>query len=334
MINRQSDNVLSNIHNLVTWHYGQNYPFNGCMAYLMECLGEDIKVFDYWFFGGITGDNLTQIYGHNYTMYCDCISVVMPKTMFIKRIFDTIGYQHSYVTKNQINSNKDMYMDTVMDYIDKGVPVIVKSVQSDECDYGNYNVICGYEENGKTLLYLDGDSTEPAKISLEEIVSQDWIFVGKKIKEIDLVLVYREAVMNIPFLLGMSRTNNCTFGANAFRDWANDIENGRYDNVVPVNFDEWRDYNIYICNLATNSGGCQTFLQKALELNPDLTFIEDIKAQYSKTGQLWKELEEMGGGFNITLETLKNKKKALMIANKLREVAVCFDEIVKVYLKV
>jgi hypothetical protein len=156
-------------------------------------------------------------------------------------------------------------------------------------------------------------------------------FVGKKIKEVDLALAYRDAVMNIPLLFSMTQANNCTFGANAFRDWAIDIENGRYDNVEAEYFDEWRDYNIYICNLATNSGGCQNFLQKALELNPDLTFIEDIKAQYSKTGQLWNQLEEMGGGFNIALETLKNKEKALMIAQKIREFAVCYDEIINTY---
>ena len=28
---------------------GQNYLFNGCMEYMMECLGES-KEYDYWFF--------------------------------------------------------------------------------------------------------------------------------------------------------------------------------------------------------------------------------------------------------------------------------------------
>jgi hypothetical protein len=180
MISRQSNNVLPNIHNLVTWHYGQNYPFNGCMAYLMECLGEDIKEFDYWFFGGITGDNFTQIYGHDYKMHSDCISVVIPKSKFVKSIFDTIGYQYTYVAKNQINLNKEMYIETLMAYIDKGIPVIAKSVHSDDCDYGNYMVICGYEENGKTLLYLEGDSTEPSKLNSVEIVNQDWILLARR----------------------------------------------------------------------------------------------------------------------------------------------------------
>ncbi len=43
---------------------GQNYWFNGCMDFLMECLGEN-QAYDYWFFSGITGDSFTQMYSKN-----------------------------------------------------------------------------------------------------------------------------------------------------------------------------------------------------------------------------------------------------------------------------
>jgi hypothetical protein len=39
-------------------HYGENYWFNGCAKYVMECLGE--KEYDYSFFAGLTGDNLRR----------------------------------------------------------------------------------------------------------------------------------------------------------------------------------------------------------------------------------------------------------------------------------
>ena len=45
---------------LVTSEHGENYWFNGCAAYVMECLGE--KDYDYQFFAGITGDVFVQHY--------------------------------------------------------------------------------------------------------------------------------------------------------------------------------------------------------------------------------------------------------------------------------
>ena len=58
---RTNRRVLSPLRRLVTWERGQNYPFNGCMAYLMERLGEDPR-FDYWFFTVVTGETFTQVH--------------------------------------------------------------------------------------------------------------------------------------------------------------------------------------------------------------------------------------------------------------------------------
>jgi hypothetical protein len=40
MVTKQSNNIIPNIHQLITMHYGENYWFNGCAKYVMECLGE------------------------------------------------------------------------------------------------------------------------------------------------------------------------------------------------------------------------------------------------------------------------------------------------------
>ena len=60
MTTRQSNNMIPNIHRLVTDEYGENYWFNGCARYVMECLGE--TDYDYNFFAGLTGDVFTQYY--------------------------------------------------------------------------------------------------------------------------------------------------------------------------------------------------------------------------------------------------------------------------------
>lgn len=47
MSERKKSNLIPIIHRLVTDENGENYWFNGCAKYVMECLGE--KDYDYWF---------------------------------------------------------------------------------------------------------------------------------------------------------------------------------------------------------------------------------------------------------------------------------------------
>jgi hypothetical protein len=92
-------------------------------------------------------------------------------------------------------------------------------------------------------------------------------------------------------------------------------------------------YTIYVCNLATNSSCCQEYLDRALKLNPDLEFINEIRSLYEKMRHMWNEqdgedLEAIGGGFNITLDALQNQQKRGKIAAKIREFAECTDKII------
>ena len=48
MSERKKSNLIPVIHRLVTDENGENYWFNGCAKYVMECLGE--KDYDYLFF--------------------------------------------------------------------------------------------------------------------------------------------------------------------------------------------------------------------------------------------------------------------------------------------
>jgi hypothetical protein len=102
----------------------------------------------------------------------------------------------------------------------------------------------------------------------------------------------------------------------------------------------WWLYANYVCILATNGSAIYdaNFLDKAFELNPDLTFLNEVKAQYARMGSIWGGerdpdpdcLEAIGGGFNVTLEALQNKEKRAKIAAKIRECAVCADEVVRI----
>ena len=81
MVTKQSNNTIPNIHRFITSEHGENYHFNGCARYVMESLGKytegsdlmtddiynckkAVTDFGYWFFAGLTGDVLAQVYSY------------------------------------------------------------------------------------------------------------------------------------------------------------------------------------------------------------------------------------------------------------------------------
>jgi len=340
MITKQSNNIIPNIHRLITSEYGENYWFNGCAKYVMECLGE--KDYDYWFFAGLTGDVFTQHY--TYTKYSgDALSsYMMDENMggnlvkFVEEVFAKCGYAATYVPKKEIHKNTEMYLNTLIAYIDKGIPVITWGYP--------VGVLVGYEDYGKVLLYITGDKSEPERMTLEKALSDHyiwdpdgkggWIFIGEKKETLSLADIYRKAIQNIAPLQSV-KTNIYCFGAEAFRSWAKDIENGKFDSMIADEFDPWAYYTNYVCVLATNGSCCYGFLDRARELNPDMVFLEEISRLYKRIGAMWNndngnDLEALGGGFNVTLEALRDKQRRTKIAAKLREFATVTDEIIKV----
>ena len=342
---KQSNNLLPNLRQIVHPEYGQNYWFNGCAAYIMECLGEND--FDYWFFAGLTGDNFTQFYSKNYFRGNSALDYCLSgqgNHAAVEEIFRKCGYASTFVSLKQILSNRELYVQMLMACIDRGLPVILNDYGNNPHDRFSWGVLVGYADYGKTLLYVGGDGTEPDSISVEDLLpkgytEQDghchgWLFVGEKQENRSLANIYRERVLSLPQILSYEN-NNYGFGEKAFRTWASDIENGCFEKVQPEEFDNWGMYTVYVCCLATNSGGSKGFLEKALDLNPDMTFIQDIIALYAQTGRYWNgdngtDLEALGGGFNVTLENLQDKVKRKQIADKLRNFAGCIDEIAAV----
>ncbi|WP_058303847.1 MerR family transcriptional regulator [Gorillibacterium timonense] len=339
---KPSNNRLPHLHQLITLHYGENYWFNGCARFLMECLGE--SDYDYWFFAGLIGENFTQVYSRNHFRGDGPLDYRLSEKgnyEVVEEIFAQCGYASSFVPLKQILNNREMYVQTLMAYIDKGIPVIFNDHGNNPNDRYSWGVLVGYEDYGKTLLYLFGDVAEPDRISVDDLLPADyladgdhcngWLFIGEKKKDVSLAELYRKRIETLPELLTFEN-QNYLFGAKAYRAWADDIENGKFDSIKPEVFDDWAMYKVYVCNLATNSGGSQGFLTKAQELNPDLSFLEEVREQYRQTGHLWndqhgEDLEALGGGFNITLDTLQDRVKRDRIVAKIREFAVCMDQV-------
>ncbi|MBU5671553.1 MerR family transcriptional regulator [Paenibacillus brevis] len=339
---KQSNNTLPQMRQIIHPEYGQNYWFNGCASYVMECLDE--QDFDYWFFAGLTGENFTQIYSKNGFRGCGVVDYRLSEKgnhHVIEEIFEECGYASTFVPLKQILSNREMYVQMLMAYIDKGIPVILNDYGNNPHNRVSWGVLVGYADYGKTLLYMGGDGTVPDSISVEDLLpkgytEQDdhchgWLFIGEKQESKDLAGVYRERILSLPQLLAYENENYC-FGVKAFRAWADHIEKGYFEQITPEEFDNWGMHTVYVCCLATNSGCCKEFLDKALALDPNMTFINHIIDLYRKTAHYWNDdngtdLEALGGGFNVTLEALQNISRRKKIADKLRAFADCMDEV-------
>jgi len=336
MVARQSNNTISILHRLVTDEHGENYWFNGCARYVMECLGE--TDYDYQFFSGLTGDVLVQHYSFD-KFYGDGIDgyhgAAGDMEAYTEALFAKCGYAATYVPRKALLKNMEMYKQLTMAYIDKNVPVIMHG----------YKVIVGYEENGNVLLVITGNNSEPERVPFADAVGKiefpwvnenlfGWTFVGEKTESRDLAAVYREAIQNIPKLLTQD-TAGGAFGAAAFYAWANDIERGKFDGMKPEDFDAWPMYTSFVCAMATNGSCSQLFLNRAEKLNPDMPWLEDICKLYERTAFIWnndngQDLEALGGGFNVTLEALQNKTRRAAIAAKIREAGARIDEVLKI----
>ncbi len=330
---RRSNNLIPIIHRLIIEEYGEIYRFNGSAAYVMECLGE--KEYDYLFFAGLTGDLFAQHYrqpfsGNGVNAYYQ----VNGDRKFFEGVFEKCGYSAAYVFSRELLKNKETYLKKLIAYIDKGIPVIFTGYSDHPC-----GVFAGYEEYGKTLIYISGDNSEPQRISCDKAMGYDtdtsgWIFVGEKKEQEDIAEIYREAIFALPKLLTTDNDRYC-FGAPAFYKWANDIENGYFEKIKPEEFDSRSMYVNFVFTLATNGCCCPNFLQRANELNPDMTYLYDISLLYKRTADIWhndgeNDLEALGGGFNITLETLQNPERCEKIAARIRECGDIINEVLEI----
>ncbi len=340
MINKQNNNIIPVIHRLVTDEYGENYWFNGCAKYVMECLGE--PDYDYWFFAGLTGDVFTQHYSYTNFSSDSASGYLLEENSdrFVEDTFLKCGYAATYVHREEMLKNTEMYLQTLIAYIDKGIPVI-------RCG-GSTGVFVGYEDYGKILLYITGNKSEPERIELDKVFeakpfhgyeyASGWIFVGDKKENRPLAEIYRKAIKDIIPIQSIG-TNTYCFGSEAFRAWARDIENGKFDRMTIEEFDTWCDYTNYICVLATNGSCCHEFLKRARELNPDMDYLNEISTLYRRLAEMWggdntrndpDNLEALGGGFNVTFEVLQDKERRGKIATKICEFADLTDRIVQV----
>ena len=337
-------NLLPDMRSICDGYQGHNYGLPDCLAYVWERLNESVNL-TYWDFAAITGDSTAQVYNRNPSTRCEyCVSGYLAGAEHIGQVFSALGYGYAYATAAQINSDKDTHLRKVTQYIDAGLPVLVKTAMANvpgwESDVGTYCPIVGYNDGGRTLLLMGG-MHRLIKYETGGEIKMDWIFAGDKLREVTLEELYLGAVKRIPYWLTLPERDGMFFGAAAFRAWADDIENERYEDEKT---NLWTDYSVYVVNLATSPAIPYFMLKKLAEMNSAYSgyrqlhdkistlfpaFKPDDMVPDESKGGLWSELEHLGGGLNVTREVLCDKEKRSKISAALRDYASRLDKAVE-----
>jgi len=323
----RTSNILSHIRpHIFNWQ-GENFPFNGCIRYFMECAGrEDIS--NFWLSAHVTGDAYMFVYstdGNRLSNSCLTERIVIDYDKnYFDNIFDIYGYEYTYVDGKQVNENKEMYIEKIMDYIDKGLPVFT---------YGWWRPICGYEDGGKVLLMLHWDNTTPVKVNTENYNFESLLFIGDKIKDVTFDEIYNNAIEQIPQIYNMELPNTY-LGHKGLYKWADDVESGAYLSTNP-NIDQWKE--AYIANLATNCFGEKFGMEHVADFpipqDANWDFIKEMSEIVAAMKKAYDELEAVGGAFNITLENLQNEDSRKLIAEKIRGIGAVQERVLDVFAK-
>lgn len=247
--------VLSSVHNLVTWDHGRNDPFNGCMAYLMERLGEDPR-YDYWFFSVVTGETFTQTHRDGCAGIPGTLTYGLSQMAFgedfARRAFDACGYDFDFVAAEEIRRDPDAQFERIAAYIDRGLPVIAKgfagvegAVES-ECGQ-DFCALCGYDRSRQSLLFLCGDLPQPIERRKLLEGTSALLFVGGKKPAPPIETLYRRAVeghSGLPDPAGPER--RIIWAGQAFVDWADSLTDGSLAGVPPEALDVWDCHGVYL----------------------------------------------------------------------------------------
>jgi AraC-like DNA-binding protein len=257
-----SRKIVDNIplHQLQYPEQGQNYVFNGCMKYLMECMNEDER-YDYWFFSAVSGDCYVQVFGADKDKWHTCFSQAKFDYDLIKRVFDAIGYGFVYADAKTWQADKDKTRAKLIEYIDRGIPVIGKGFhcppQKGHGEWPTDEVSCiiGYENDGDCFYRLPEEATDLIPFTLDDPIAYTFVFIGDKKDPPSLAEAYKTALLNAPGLMKSppSDAGDVFFGNDAFEQWARMLESGFFSRMPKDEFDafnniaQWRYHGVYLC---------------------------------------------------------------------------------------
>ncbi len=318
---------------LLDYRKDQMRTFHGCMSYLMDCLGEDKELYDYWFFNIITGDLFTQAHSDDLQTCVLGLSDAWLGREMIKKAFEGVGYDYFYIGKEDIIYDLDKSFCQVAESLDRGIPVISRGFEGST----NYCIICGYEAKDCVLYILHDDKINPVKQTKLLQETKELIFAGSKTADRNLVHVLTRAIMDIPNCITRASKNGMSYGKQAFLDWADSLVDGRISELTDCN--AWNIYISYLCmageNCYAGSPMIRDLMLKRVDIveTPAFSLLPDLQRIFDKERKIYQALLRMGAGYEITIEQLKSPEKMRPVADKIREFADCHDELLTIFLK-
>lgn len=299
-------------HVLCATGQGQNYWLNGCLAYLMECLGESAE-YDYWFFSGVTGDSFIQLYSKYPEEATLCYS-----HSFTERALENASRACGYSFERCVpcEAGRDECNARIRESIDAGIPVIARL----DDVFGSFGVLCGYDETG--FYSVSGEETLPRLCRYQEA-----IFTKARRSRPSLTEAYKNTILQIPSWLDMPETERFSFGEKAFEDWAYSFQRGtfaQYADDDPVfhthpasAFCCWNMHGTYLCMLGTNACAMD-FLKKAQKAGVYPKLIDRLLPLYkAQCVDSFSTLIEMEGGFSLQPYVLKDAQKMRPISDSI-----------------
>lgn len=278
-------------------------------------------------FSGITGDSFLQVYSKQPENVALCYSHIMTDSA-VKKAFDACGYDYDYCKATA--ENRQELDQRIREYIDRNIPVIACLDDA----FHSFAIICGYDTTN--FYFILGEETTPKPYRYEQL-----IFIKDKKEKPTLAEAYKNAVMTILSLLNTPETEKYSFGKKAFMDWAHSFQSNIFKQY-PLNhkvwythespeFSCWNMHGTYLCMLGTNVCAIG-FLQKAWDLNPELTFIEQLIPLYDlQNGKGFSTLINMEGGFSLPPEVIKDREKMKPICDEIIAVGNYCDDMLAVF---
>jgi len=324
----------------------ENYMFPSCIRSAMSALGES-KELDFLFFAGVCGDLFTQTWvypkwNYNPELSCACHQTITP----IRAAFDACGYDFEYVPSSEIQKNKSVCLQKIVDSIDRGVPVLTFGIVGPP----TCSIIFGYDENGDVLIgwsqFVDDHThDDPENPPFSENYfqkrnglnsSEALIFIGSRRSSPNIAESIRASLKNIPQYANLSATDRVVFGKAAFNRWADSLLD---DDCFNITNDLESPLDTYMsCNvqIGTNMHYICNYLKRASELCPDmLPVIQELKIVYERVKDAHKKVTDFQGGFffDIDKNVLLRRDFRENLANLIRELGSRYMDVAEVVKK-
>jgi len=163
--------------------------------------------------------------------------------------------------------------------------------------------------------------------------SEALIFFGRKINAPSLAESVKKSLQNIPVLASLPQTEKVHFGRQAFEDWADSLlcdECFESEEMLVYPLDT---YGSCIVLVGSNMHGVQGYLDRALELCPDMRgYIEQLKNAYADEMKALQNLVDFQGGyfFDADRKALLNKDFRISLAGLIREIGQRYENAARI----